>query len=208
MIFFISLLILICRDELEGKRCNQLSIILIYYITVNNSEQVTCYSYTFVIPRLYRIILIYSSSYSNKTQHNSQIFTKAIFPSSTLLSASESSLPGRPPFERTIQSSHYTSPVVSRTYSLFFTISSFNCFQMSGRASAMSAAFCVFISRVISNRDHCAALAFISTYSRFLFVPYTLPTHTLLLRWIQHSFLFRITSLLISYLHSPGSDLQ
>ena len=52
MSVIISLLILICRDELEGKRCNQLSIILMHCITVNNSEQVTCYSYTFVIPGL------------------------------------------------------------------------------------------------------------------------------------------------------------
>ena len=52
MSFVISLLILICRDELEGKRCNQLSSILMHCITVNNSEQVTCSSYTFAIPGL------------------------------------------------------------------------------------------------------------------------------------------------------------
>ena len=52
MIFFISLLILICRDELEGKRCSHLSIILMHCIIVNNSEQVTCSSYTFATPGL------------------------------------------------------------------------------------------------------------------------------------------------------------
>lgn len=52
MSFVISLLILICRDGLEGKRCSQLSIILMHCNIVNNSEQVTCSSYTFAIPGL------------------------------------------------------------------------------------------------------------------------------------------------------------